>query len=606
VRREIVRSVRWSLSFVLLLMVCVLHAGGLDVPVRTLEGHSHHVRLVAFSPDGGMLASGSRDETIKLWDMATGREVRTLTGHTSEVWSVAFSPDGQTLASGAGWGGLKLWDVATGRELRTLAGHTGLVGSVAFSPDGRMLASGAGDHKIQLWDVATGRELRTLIGRTETVWSVAFSPDGQTLASGSDGQTITLWDVSTPYSPLSIRPSGRVLRTLTGHADRVSSIAFSPDGSILASGSGDETIKLWDVSTGRVLRTLTGHTDTVRSVAFSPDGQTLASGSFDNTIKLWDVGTGRELRTLTGHTNAVYSVAFSPDGQMLASGSYDHTINLWDVDRILRPSEPPVVQFTFTPTRPSTLDTIRFTDQSADPDGRVVSWRWEFGDGNTSTLRNPTHRYTRKGTFTVRLTVTDNDGATATASRQITVVNVRPEAHFALAPSQPSTLDTVRFTDQSTDPDGEVVSWRWEFGDGNTSTLRNPTHRYTHKGTFRVWLTVTDDDGATATATRTIAVVNLPPVASFTVALHIEHLGLVLRRREVTFDASDSHDPDGEIVRYQWDFGDGNTAEGRIVTHTYPEAGTYTVRLTVTDDDGMTDTTEQEVQVVPGGGGGPG
>ncbi len=184
--------------------------------------------------------------------------------------------------------------------------------------------------------------------------------------------------------------------------------------------------------------------------------------------------------------------------------------------------------------------------------------------------------------------------------------NEPPVAQFAFTPTQPSTLDTVRFTDQSTDPDGEVVSWRWEFGDGNTSTLRNPTHRYTRKGTFTVRLTVTDDDGATDTTTRTITVVNLPPVASFTVALHIEHLGLVLRRREVTFDASESHDPDGDIVRYAWDFGDGHTAEGRIVTHTYPEAGTYNVRLTVTDDDGMTDTAEQEVRVVPGGGGGPG
>lgn len=290
---------------------------------RTLQGYIDRVWSVAFSPDSsassGILASANDDHQIKLWNLSDLSYRQTLSGHTNSVCAVAFAPAEDLLASGSEDHTVKLWDVRTGQCQQTLNGHTGRIWSVAFSAEGGLLASASEDYTIKLWDTQTGQCLRTLTGHTNWVCSVAFCPgDRLLLASASYDKTVKLWD---PFT-------GECLQTLEGHSNWAWSVAFSPDGETLASGSGDHSIRLWNLK-GECLKILEGHDSRVWSVAFSPDGETLASASSDKTVKLWEVKTGSCLHTLEGHTNLAWAVAFSTDGQHLASGSQDETIRLW-------------------------------------------------------------------------------------------------------------------------------------------------------------------------------------------------------------------------------------------------------------------------------------
>ena len=283
-----------------------------------INGTTHGVTSIAFSPDGRTLAIGDNwpNKTIRLWDITTGTHKATLDGETASGESVAFSPDGRTLASLSYDRSVRLWDVATGALKVTLDEHRhwitrSRVTSVAFTPNGRTLATGNKDGSIRLWDAATGAEKLTLEGHKNRVNNVAFSPDGATLASAGRDNTVRLWDVET----------GRHKLKLVGHTTWVNSVVYSPDGLTIASASNDSTLRLWDAMTGARQRILKGHSYGINSIAFSPDGKTLASGSWDYTIRLWDAVTGDHKQTIGGHTGLVESVAFSPDGRTLAIGS---------------------------------------------------------------------------------------------------------------------------------------------------------------------------------------------------------------------------------------------------------------------------------------------
>jgi WD40 repeat protein len=210
------------------------------VVLQTLEGHTSSVSSVVFSNDGTLIASASHDETVKIWNVATGEEQRTLKGHKSSVNSVVFSKDGTLIASGSWDNTVKIWSVTTGEEQRTLEGHKSSVNSVVFSKDGTLIASGSHDKTVKIWNVTTGEEQRTLKGHKSSVNSVVFSKDGTLIASGSRDKTVKIWKVA----------MGEEEQTLEGHTDWVNSVVFSNDGTLIASGSDDRTIKIWNVATG--------------------------------------------------------------------------------------------------------------------------------------------------------------------------------------------------------------------------------------------------------------------------------------------------------------------------------------------------------------------
>ena len=292
--------------------------------IATLEGHTEEVASVAFSPDGTLLASGSLDDTVKLWDVSTERQIATLPGRPPLL--VAFSPDGKTLAVGTWDHTVELWDVATQERIATL-GHEVVVSyTVSFSPDGKTLAVGTWDNTVELWDVATQERIATL-GHEAVVNAVSFSPDGTLLASGSRDNTVKLWDVAT-----------RERIATLGHGAEVDAVSFSPDGTLLASGSGDGTVKLWDVATRDQIATLKHHTNGLynggaTSASFSAsDGALLATKGESGSVILWDVLTREKIVTFW-HTDEIRSMSFSPDGTTLAAGGADGTISLWNIEQ---------------------------------------------------------------------------------------------------------------------------------------------------------------------------------------------------------------------------------------------------------------------------------
>jgi WD40 repeat protein/serine/threonine protein kinase/Tfp pilus assembly protein PilF len=295
-----------------------------DKSLMTLRGHSEGVISVATNPDGKLIASGGWDNTIKVWDAATGTELMTFQGHEGPVCSVAFSPDSKHVISGSHDKTAKVWDTGSARETMTLSGHGSSVSSAVYSPDGQRIISSSQDGTIKVWDSATGVELMTLSGYKEGKGggadAVRYSPDGDRIVSaGGSYGNIKVWDAAT----------GTEINAFE-HGHEVWTIALNPDGTRLVSGGEDGTIKVWDIANGKELMVLRGHREEVHSVAFSPDGKCIVSGSDDNTIRIWDASSGAELVILRGHESAVLDVVFSPDGQRIVSGGGDNTVKIWD------------------------------------------------------------------------------------------------------------------------------------------------------------------------------------------------------------------------------------------------------------------------------------
>ena len=330
---------------------------------RTLRKRGQ-VRAIAFSPDGRILASAGADfagETSKetrnlvdtptttnqtkiiFWQTADGTQLRSISGHTGMVHSLAFSPDGRLLVSGGYDKAVKIWRVEDGKELAVLMGHTNEVTSVAFSPDGKLIASASGSprtgrsgthqeiriaassegqHEIRIWDAVTGKLVRQLEGHRDGIPSIAFSPDGTTIASVGLDAVVKVWDAA----------SGNLQKELNASRGRLFSIAFSPDGKTLAFGGSDGFLSFWEPASGRSEHLPTGQGQ-VFSIAFSPDGKTVATGGYNRTVKLWDFATQSNKETLRSHYGFVWSISFAPDGNHLATGGWDGAIRLWDLTR---------------------------------------------------------------------------------------------------------------------------------------------------------------------------------------------------------------------------------------------------------------------------------
>jgi WD40 repeat protein/serine/threonine protein kinase len=346
-----------------------------DKRKMVLSDHDDDVKAVAYNPAGTRLATGSDDRTVRIWDATTGQlVVPPLTGHQGAVFGVAFSPDGQLLASVGKDRTVRVWDAKTGDPIWVLRGHAGYIPAVAFSPDGRRLASGGEDTTVRLWDLATGREVITLRDHKGTINSLAFSPDGRRLASAAYGNldnTVRIWN-ATRADNTGLEP----LRIFNGHSQDVSCLAFSHDGTLLATGSPDRTVMVRNAGSGEVIRVFRNlQVQEINDIAFSPDGSNVAATCENGIVAVWnlqngqeawgggvrrvsdydlgkiayspdgksltiadngkvvqilDAATGEKLKTLDGNIGAVTAVAYRADGRQLAGISMMQQVLVWD------------------------------------------------------------------------------------------------------------------------------------------------------------------------------------------------------------------------------------------------------------------------------------
>lgn len=277
------------------------------------------VRDLEFSPDGTVLAVATPNG-ILLYDTSTYETIELLTANNYGIASISFSPDEKTLAGGGADKIVYLWDYQTGKRKQSFIGHRGNIFNVVFSYDGKALAS-ASMHDTNLWDVNAGIHKKTYNGYTYMRSTIWLNNDEMIHASAR-GTMALLSDLMTRKQKMG----------LGGHKHSVKSISFSPDGKTMASGSFDNTIRLWKLPEGVYKKTLKGHKKSINSMMFSADGKLLASASRDNTARVWNVETGKLKRTFKGHIADVSYVALSPDGKILASWGLDHILIIWDVE----------------------------------------------------------------------------------------------------------------------------------------------------------------------------------------------------------------------------------------------------------------------------------
>jgi WD40 repeat protein len=275
------------------------------------RAHERWINTVAFSLDGKWIATGSDDQTIKVWDVACGKLLWRQPA-TTAITAIAWSADSKQLIIGSWRGGLQVHDAKDGKLQVQWQAHRENITGLAISSDGLKLATASGDDTCKVWDLATRRCLLTIEQDNEyDATCVAFSPDQQFVVVGDGENLVKMYRVR----------DGELLLTFTGHAETIAAVAFGPDGKHVISGSADDSIRLWNAATGAELRVLRGHTDDLTSLALSGDGNRLVTGSADRSAVVWEISTGKQLELHSDFPHGVTAVAISRDGTRVAIGS---------------------------------------------------------------------------------------------------------------------------------------------------------------------------------------------------------------------------------------------------------------------------------------------
>lgn len=293
--------------------------------LRTLIGHTAEISAVGLTPDGRTCVSGSADNTVCVWDVATGALLRTLAAHSKDVRSVAITPDAKIAVSGSADATVCVWDVRTGLLLRTLTGDQDVL-QVAITADGKTVVSGHSDSTIRAWDVVTGAPMRTFTSHAADlsfppgVWALAITPDGRTCVS-ADADRLCVWNV----------PKGELVRTLDGHTEWVMAAALTPDGCTVVSGGEDGTLRVWDTATGEQLRMIAVPASRVEGVALTPDGRTAICVDDDSPVTVWNIVNGAILRDTKQEVWSSGPLAIAADGQMAVLGDNVGKLVVWDL-----------------------------------------------------------------------------------------------------------------------------------------------------------------------------------------------------------------------------------------------------------------------------------
>ena len=309
-----------TLAFLAVALGAWFVAGGQHDEFATLSGHTGGVFSLALAPDGTTVATGGGDGTVRLWTLANQRQRAVLKGHTGRVHAVAWSPDGATLATGGEDKSIRLWNANTGEEITVWAQMSKPIRGLAISRDGKTLAA-AVDRDVHVWQLNNRHEQKVLSGHRQFISGLAFLPGGLELATFASDKTVRIWDVT----------NGRQLASMPGPFGHCYGLVVSTDGKTIACVGGGR-VHLYDARSRQALEPVEPGAHILCGAAISPDGRLLAIGSQDHVVVLWDIQAKKELARLSGHDFAVGQMAFLPDGKTLVTSSHDSTLKLWKVD----------------------------------------------------------------------------------------------------------------------------------------------------------------------------------------------------------------------------------------------------------------------------------